>query len=191
MQNLDQVGQRSPEPIRRLPAHRVLEQRVERACRAPWRPRCRDPHRPGPRCNRLWRPKNGAPEAGNTGVGLYIHTQALDTTTPSGRALFQMLGVFAEFERELITERVRAGMARIGKELKAKGQFTTIGRPPLARRPSRKPKRSWRAGRAFSIRRGTAALAPGRCTNSSEKWRRPKYRHKRFARQPLGCVEQS
>jgi DNA invertase Pin-like site-specific DNA recombinase len=29
-----------------------------------------------------------------TGVGLYIHTQALDTTTPSGRALFQMLGVF-------------------------------------------------------------------------------------------------
>jgi DNA invertase Pin-like site-specific DNA recombinase len=34
-----------------------------------------------------------------TGVGLYIHTQALDTTTPGGRAMFQMLGVFAEFER--------------------------------------------------------------------------------------------
>jgi DNA invertase Pin-like site-specific DNA recombinase len=33
------------------------------------------------------------------GIGLYIHTQALDTTTPAGRAMFQMLGVFAEFER--------------------------------------------------------------------------------------------
>src|SRR6516165_1454579 len=39
-----------------------------------------------------------------TGVDLYIHTQALDTTTPAGRAMFQMLGVliFAEFEREMI-----------------------------------------------------------------------------------------
>jgi hypothetical protein len=35
-----------------------------------------------------------------TGVGLYIHTQALDTSTPSGRAMFGMSGVFAEFERE-------------------------------------------------------------------------------------------
>jgi DNA invertase Pin-like site-specific DNA recombinase len=31
-----------------------------------------------------------------TGVGLYIHTQALDTTTPAGRAMFQMLSIFAE-----------------------------------------------------------------------------------------------
>jgi DNA invertase Pin-like site-specific DNA recombinase len=37
----------------------------------------------------------------STGVGLYIHTQALDTTTPGGRAMFQMFGVFAEFEREM------------------------------------------------------------------------------------------
>jgi hypothetical protein len=33
-----------------------------------------------------------------TGFGLYIHTQAIDTTTPAGRAMFQMLGVFAEFD---------------------------------------------------------------------------------------------
>ena len=33
------------------------------------------------------------------GVDLYLHQQALDTSTPSGRAMFQMLGVFAEFER--------------------------------------------------------------------------------------------
>jgi DNA invertase Pin-like site-specific DNA recombinase len=37
-----------------------------------------------------------------TGVALYIRTQALDTTTPAGRTMFQMLGVFAEFEREMI-----------------------------------------------------------------------------------------
>lgn len=44
------------------------------------------------------------------GVGLYLHKQGLDTSTPSGRAMFGMLGVFAEFERDLIRERVRAGM---------------------------------------------------------------------------------
>jgi DNA invertase Pin-like site-specific DNA recombinase len=39
---------------------------------------------------------------------LYLHQQAIDTTTPSGRAMFQMCGVFAEFERAMIQERVRA-----------------------------------------------------------------------------------
>src|SRR5499433_51715 len=46
------------------------------------------------------------------GVDLYLHVQGLDTTTPAGKALFQMLGVFAEFERSLIRERVMAGLAR-------------------------------------------------------------------------------
>src|SRR5215469_151914 len=43
---------------------------------------------------------------------LYLDKQAVDTTTPAGRALFQMLGVFAEFERSMIRERVQAGMDR-------------------------------------------------------------------------------
>ena len=43
---------------------------------------------------------------------LYLHQQALDTSTPSGRAMFQMLGVFAEFERGMIRERVNADLAR-------------------------------------------------------------------------------
>jgi DNA invertase Pin-like site-specific DNA recombinase len=43
---------------------------------------------------------------------LYLHQQAIDTTTPSGRAMFQMCGVFAEFERSMIVERVKAGLAR-------------------------------------------------------------------------------
>src|SRR5712675_2468477 len=45
-------------------------------------------------------------------VDLYLHQQAIDTTTPSGRAMFGMLGVFAEFERSMIRERVNAGLAR-------------------------------------------------------------------------------
>ena len=43
---------------------------------------------------------------------LYLHRQAVDTTTPAGKALFQMMGVFAEFERAIIRERVNAGLAR-------------------------------------------------------------------------------
>jgi DNA invertase Pin-like site-specific DNA recombinase len=57
------------------------------------------------------------------GVDLYLHQQALDTATPSGRAMFQMLGVFSEFEREIIKERVNSGLAR------AKAQGKTLGRP--------------------------------------------------------------
>jgi DNA invertase Pin-like site-specific DNA recombinase len=57
---------------------------------------------------------------------LYLHQQALDTSTPSGRAMFQMCGVFAEFERAMIRERVNAGLARA----RAKGK--RFGRPPIA-----------------------------------------------------------
>ena len=46
------------------------------------------------------------------GVGLFLHQQGLDTTTSAGKAMFQMLGVFAEFERGIIRERVNAGLAR-------------------------------------------------------------------------------
>jgi DNA invertase Pin-like site-specific DNA recombinase len=45
-------------------------------------------------------------------VDLYLHQQGLDTSTPSGKAMFQMMGVFAEFERSMIRERVLAGMSR-------------------------------------------------------------------------------
>jgi DNA invertase Pin-like site-specific DNA recombinase len=56
------------------------------------------------------------------GCNLYLHQQALDTTTPSGRAMFQMCGVFAEFERAMIVDRVKAGLAR------AKAKGLEIGR---------------------------------------------------------------
>jgi DNA invertase Pin-like site-specific DNA recombinase len=59
------------------------------------------------------------------GVDLFLHQQGLDTSTPAGKAMFQMMGVFAEFERAMIRERVLAGLAR------AKEQGTKLGRKCL------------------------------------------------------------
>jgi DNA invertase Pin-like site-specific DNA recombinase len=58
-------------------------------------------------------------------VDLYLHQQGLDATTPAGKAMFQMMGVFAEFERAMIQERVRAGLAR------AKAEGKQLGRPKV------------------------------------------------------------
>src|SRR6476620_6026220 len=58
-------------------------------------------------------------------IDLFLHQQGLDTTTPAGKAMFQMMGVFAEFERAMIQERVRAGLRRAVDEGK------TLGRPRL------------------------------------------------------------
>ena len=60
-----------------------------------------------------------------------MHQQGIDTTTPAGKAMFQMMGVIAEFERSMIVERVRAGVAR------AKASGTRSGKalaPPSASR---------------------------------------------------------
>ena len=59
-------------------------------------------------------------------IDLFLRQQGLDTTTPAGKAMFQMLGVFAEFERAMIAERVRAGLAR------ARSEGKRLGRPPIA-----------------------------------------------------------
>lgn len=50
------------------------------------------------------------------GIDLYLHVQAIDTSTPSGKAMFGMMGVFAEFERAMISERVKSGLARSTKK---------------------------------------------------------------------------
>ncbi len=60
------------------------------------------------------------------GVDLFLHQQGLDTSTPGGRAMFQMMGVFAEFERAMLRERVVSGLAR------ARENGTRLGRPKLA-----------------------------------------------------------
>jgi DNA invertase Pin-like site-specific DNA recombinase len=60
------------------------------------------------------------------GVGFVSLTEALDLTTPTGRAMAGMVAVFAEFEREILRERVRAGIAQARKEGRPHG------RPPTA-----------------------------------------------------------
>jgi DNA invertase Pin-like site-specific DNA recombinase len=59
-------------------------------------------------------------------VDLFLKTQGIDTTSPSGKAMFGMLSVFAAFARSIIQERVRAGLAR------AKRQGKVLGRPKIA-----------------------------------------------------------
>jgi DNA invertase Pin-like site-specific DNA recombinase len=70
-------------------------------------------------------------------VDLYLHQQALDTSTPSGRAMFGMLSVFADFERELIRSRIMSGLSRTTKR---------SGRPPLDPEKVEKIRRSLTKG---------------------------------------------
>jgi DNA invertase Pin-like site-specific DNA recombinase len=74
-------------------------------------------------------------------IDLYLHQQALDTSTPSGRALFGMLGVFSEFERSMIRDRVMAGLDR------ARSSGKRLGRPRTT---------------PFTVQRIQAALDQGR-----------------------------
>ena len=76
-------------------------------------------------------------------VDLYLHRQAVDTRTPAGKALFQMLGVFAEFERAMIQERVRAGVAR------AKAQGTRFGRPTIGNEKEQRIRKLYREGKSY------------------------------------------
>jgi DNA invertase Pin-like site-specific DNA recombinase len=71
-------------------------------------------------------------ELNAVGCDLYLERQAVDTTTPAGRALFQMLGVFAEFERAIIQERIHAGIARAREKGTKRGK--PIGRPRVTQK---------------------------------------------------------
>lgn len=61
------------------------------------------------------------------GIDLYLHQQAIDTTTPAGKAMFQMMGVFAEFERAMIRERTSAGLAQARAEGRIGGRRRKLG----------------------------------------------------------------
>jgi len=87
------------------------------------------------------------------GCDLYLHQQSVDTSTPSGRMLFQMLAVFSEFERELIRGRVRAGIAR------ARAKGAVFGRPSLS------PDRVARVEKA--LRDGLSIRAVAKATSTS------------------------
>jgi DNA invertase Pin-like site-specific DNA recombinase len=79
-------------------------------------------------------------ELEHLGVGFVSLTEALDLTTPSGRAMAGLLAVFAEFEREILRERVRAGLA----DAKRNGQ--RLGRPMTAGLHAEKVRKLHRAG---------------------------------------------
>jgi len=59
------------------------------------------------------------------GVDLYLDQQSIDTTTPAGKLLFQMTGAFAEFERSMIRQRVRAGLSVIKAKIERDGKFVS------------------------------------------------------------------
>ena len=64
-------------------------------------------------------------ELAELGVGFVSLTEALDLTTPSGRAMAGMLAIFAEFEREILRERLKAGIAQARKEGRSHGRPRT------------------------------------------------------------------
>jgi DNA invertase Pin-like site-specific DNA recombinase len=73
-------------------------------------------------------------------IDLFLHQQGLDTTTPGGKAMFQMMGVFAEFERAMIAERVRAGLRR------AKDEGKRLGRPRIVAEVEQRIREALKAG---------------------------------------------
>ncbi len=88
-------------------------------------------------------------------IDLYLHQQGINTTTPAGKAMFQMMGVFAEFERAMIQERVKSGLARA----RASGQ--RLGRPPVAARKRAEVLKLRRDGQSVRAIARTLKLAPG------------------------------
>jgi hypothetical protein len=98
------------------------------------------------------------------GIDLYLRQKAIDTTTPSGRALFQMLGVFAEFERGMIRERVQSGVDR------ARAAGKRLGRPRMGSDQAAAIRASLAGG--VSIRKAAALYGVGISTVQRVKaWR--------------------
>jgi DNA invertase Pin-like site-specific DNA recombinase len=93
------------------------------------------------------------------GIDLYLHGQGLDTSTPTGKALFGMLGVFAEFERSMIVARVKAGLERA----KATGTRTgnSFGRPALSTRKTEIARTALANGASVRAAAGGGFVHPG------------------------------
>ena len=77
------------------------------------------------------------------GVDLYLDQQSIDTTTPAGKLMFQVCGAFAEFERSMIKQRVRAGLKR------AVEQGKQLGRPKIGEALEKRIQTQLRAGKGI------------------------------------------
>ena len=85
-------------------------------------------------------------ELEHLGVGFVSLTEALDLTTPAGRAMAGLLAIFAEFEREILRERTRAGLAQ------ARQNGKRLGRPPTASLNAKRHQTQRRPHSRFSVR---------------------------------------
>lgn len=98
-------------------------------------------------------------EFGELGVDFVSYTQQIDTTTPAGKLTFSVLAAIAEFERELIQERVRAGMAAA----KARGKHVGRRRIPMAKQNRARHLRE--QGLSFRKIASELGVSPGTAAN--------------------------
>ena len=117
------------------------------------------------------------------GVDLYLDQQAIDTTTPMGKLVFQVTGAFAEFERSMIRQRVKAGLKR------AVAQGTRLGRPKIDAVLERKAQKQLEKGIGILKVAKSLGLGPERFNGSSRKWARPdrEQAHRRLEAGARGC----
>src|SRR6516165_8282173 len=88
-------------------------------------------------------------------VDLYLDQQSIDTTTPAGKLMFQVVGAFAEFERSMIRQRIHAGLKRAVAEGK------TLGRPLNDSDAIGKAKRALRKGMGINRTAKLVGLSNG------------------------------
>src|SRR5499427_6050068 len=89
------------------------------------------------------------------GVDLFLEQQSIDTTTPAGKLMFQIVGAFAEFERSMIRQRIHAGLKRAVAEGK------TLGRPLNDPDAIAKAKRALRKGMGINRTAKLVGLSNG------------------------------
>ena len=102
-------------------------------------------------------------ELGSLGVAFVSLGEGIDTSTPAGRLQLHVLGAIAEFERERIRERVRAGLVR------ARKQGKRLGRPPKPLGPEQLASVAGLSVRAAAKRLGISKSALGAARQASEK----------------------
>jgi DNA invertase Pin-like site-specific DNA recombinase len=106
-------------------------------------------------------------------IDLFLHQQGLDTSTPTGRAMFQMAGVFAEWERAIIRERVVAGLNRSRIEGTKSGK--AIGRPRISPQKERAIIEALRAGHGIIKTARLVGVGTGTVERVRKGWARRNY----------------
>jgi DNA invertase Pin-like site-specific DNA recombinase len=101
------------------------------------------------------------------GVDLYLDQQALDTTTPAGRLMFQVTGAFAEFERSMIRQRINAGLTRAVEAGK------TLGRPRISEKVERRIQEQLRAAKGINKVAREVGVGTGTVQRIAQEMHRP------------------